>query len=410
MAAASRSGHASGPDLRIVDKPDYSEQTAAVEGGTAAEVVDEILLRGVNMGATDIHIEPARDGVRLRFRVDGMLRDGRSYPSEVQSSIIARLKVIAGLNIAENRLPQDGRFRFHGVPGRDIDLRISTYPTMFGEDIVLRILDRSRAELTLANLGMLPEDIRLFQQILQRPHGLIPVTGPTGSGKTTTLYAALHELNNGERCILTLEDPIEYEMDGIRQGQIDHRAGLTFASGLRGILRHDPDVILVGEMRDDETVRIGVSAALTGHLVMTTLHTNTATGAIPRLMDMGVEPFLLASSLQLLVAQRLLRALCQNCKRPADVPTDMRERFNIGDATIYGPVGCRECRSTGFRGRVGIFELVPMTPEIGSAIYERQSAEQIQKITGRPTLLQHGIRRAIEGVTSLDEVFRAAAT
>ena len=395
-------------ELRLVDSPDFVAPEGGAESGTAKQVVDDILLRGVNMGATDIHIEPSREGVRLRFRVDGLLREGRSYPTALQAPINARLKVLAGLNLAETRLPQDGRFRFNGA-GREIDLRLSTYPTMFGEDVVLRILDRSRIELNLASLGMMAEDIRLFKRVLKRPHGLITVTGPTGSGKTTTLYAALHELNTGERCVLTLEDPIEYEVEGVRQGQIDTRAGLTFASGLRALLRHDPDVILVGEMRDEETVKIGVSAALTGHMVLTTLHTNTAAGAIPRLLDMGVEPFLLASSLQLVVAQRLVRTLCPKCKVLAEAPAAVRERFGLGDAAIYAPGGCRECRSTGYKGRIGLFELLPVNKEVANAIHERQGSETIQRLANRPTLLQHGLQRVREGLTSLDEVFRAAA-
>ena len=291
-------------------------QTGPVDEGNAAGAVDEIIRRGVELSATDIHIEPLDDQVRIRYRVDGLLTEGPGFPKAAQLALISRVKILSALDIADSRLPQDGRVRIR-VGGRSVDLRVSTFPTLYGEDIVLRILDRGRVALQLERLGIESEDLLLLRSALQRPHGLIPVTGPTGSGKTTTLYAALSELNSGDRSIITLEDPIEYEMPQIRQSQVNVRAGLTFASGLRSILRHDPNIILVGEIRDFETAEIAVKAALTGHLVLSTLHTNDAPSTVNRLMNMGIEPFLVASSVHLICAQRLVRKVCSNCKEPA---------------------------------------------------------------------------------------------
>jgi type II secretory ATPase GspE/PulE/Tfp pilus assembly ATPase PilB-like protein len=263
--------------------------------------------------------------------------------------------------------------------------------------------------LKLEALGIAAPDLKLLRDALDKPFGLLPVTGPTGSGKTTTLYSALLELNTGDRCLITLEDPVEYEVEKIRQSQINVRAGLTFASGLRSMLRHDPDVILVGEMRDQETVQIALSASLTGHLVLTTLHTTTAAGAIPRLLDMGAEPFVVASAVSLVASQRLVRTLCGDCKTPADVPDVIRKRHGLGDITLFRGVGCNLCRNTGFRGRIGIFEFLPITDEIVSAIYERRSSDEIRRLAARPTLLDDGILKVRAGLTTLDEVLRVTA-
>lgn len=378
------------------------------DGMTAAQLADDIIRRGVTLGATDIHIEPLEDVVQVRFRVDGLLQNGPSYPKALQASLLSRIKILSSLDIAESRLPQDGRVRTR-VDGRSIDLRVSTFPTVFGEDTVLRVLDRSRVSLRLEALGINPSDLEMLREAMNKPFGLLPVTGPTGSGKTTTLYSALLEMNTGERCLITLEDPVEYEVEKIRQSQINVRAGLTFASGLRSMLRHDPDVILVGEMRDQETVQIALSAALTGHLVLTTLHTTTAAGAIPRLLDMGAEPFIVASAVSLVASQRLVRMLCPDCKEPHDVPDQVRERFDMGGSTIYKPSGCNLCRNSGFRGRIGIFEFLPITEEIVSAIYERRSSEDIRRISGRPSLLDDGVSKVRSGLTTLDEVLRVTA-
>lgn len=378
------------------------------ETATAAKIVEEIIRRGTALGATDIHIEPLEEVTKVRYRLDGLLQDGGAYPRTMQAALTSRIKILAGLDIAETRLPQDGRVRIR-ADARHIDLRVSTFPTLHGEDIVLRILDRSRTALNLERLGIEAEDLKLLRAAFLRPHGLIPVTGPTGSGKTTTLYSAIVELNNRERCIITLEDPVEYELAQIRQSQINVRAGLTFASGLRSMLRHDPDTILVGEMRDAETVQIGLTAALTGHLVLTTLHTNTAAGAIPRLLDMGAEPFVLTSSVLLIISQRLVRTLCKECKTITEVTDPVRERFALGNATIFAAHGCTACRGSGYKGRIGVFEFLPMTNEINTAVYQRRPAEEIHRISGRPTLFEDGLRKVRAGVTTLDELMRVTS-
>ena len=378
------------------------------EGATAAELADGIIRRGITLSATDIHVEPLEEVVQIRYRVDGMLQEGAAYPKTLQAALMSRIKILSGLDIAESRLPQDGRAKIR-VDNRTIDLRVSTFPTIHGEDVVLRVLDRGRVALQLDSLGIDPADVELLRADLKKPFGLLPVTGPTGSGKTTTLYSALLEMTTGERCIITLEDPVEYEVEKIRQSQINVRAGLTFASGLRSILRHDPDVILVGEMRDQETVQIALSAALTGHLVLTTLHTTTAAGAIPRLLDMGAEPFIVASAISLIASQRLVRALCQECRTPLTLPRVAAERFGMIGATVFGPKGCSACRQTGYNGRIGIFEFLPITEQIVTCIYERRSSDDIRRVSGRPTLLDDGLRKVRSGVTSLDEVLRVIA-
>jgi type IV pilus assembly protein PilB len=400
------------PDSSAVLPLERSDPTALAErgevAGNASQIADEIFQRAVNAGATDIHIEPMEDRIGVRYRIDGILREGPTYPKSLQAGLITRVKVISGLNIAETRLPQDGRLRIT-VEGREVDLRISSFPTLYGEDLVLRVLDQSRIALDVARLGMSPADAQLFRESVARPHGMILITGPTGSGKTTTLYAALSEINNGTRSILTLEDPIEYELRGVRQSQINVRAGLTFASGLRALLRHDPDVILVGEMRDQDTMQIGMSAAMTGHMVLSTLHTNTAAGAIPRLLDMGAEPFVIASTLQLCVAQRLIRTICRACQVLDPVPEAIRERYGLAEATLYRGRGCAACSQTGYRGRVGIYEILPITEEVAAGIYERRAADEIQGVAQRPSLFQDGLQKVRAGMTTLEELLRAVA-
>ena len=375
---------------------------------TASTIADAVFKEAVSLGATDIHVEPGTEQVFIRYRLDGILRAGPTFPKAIQAPLLTRIKVLAGLNIAESRLPQDGRLRIN-TGGRHVDLRVSTFPTVNGEDMVLRVLDRSRVALDLTKLGMDPDDRGLFHEILARPSGLLLITGPTGSGKTTTLYAALSHLNTGERCILTLEDPVEYEVKGIRQSQINPRAGLTFASGLRSMLRHDPDIILVGEIRDLETAEIAMSAAMTGHGVLSTLHTNSAAAAIPRLLDMGVEPYALASSLQLSVAQRLLRLVCDRCREPTDVPVAVRRRFDLIDVPIFRARGCSVCHQTGYRGRIAIFELLPSSDELAAAIHARAPAEEIQRIGQARTLLQAGLEKVREGATTLEELLRVVS-
>jgi type IV pilus assembly protein PilB len=391
----------------VADQAEVARETSE-SGSTAAKLADEVFERGVALGATDIHIEPTTDAVAVRYRLDGILRKGPSFPKAMQGPLITRIKVLAGLNIAESRLPQDGRLRIT-VANRQIDLRVSTFPTIYGEDLVLRILDRARVPLRLSSLGFTDSDLALLREVLSRPLGLVLLTGPTGSGKTTTLYSALAELNTGERCILTIEDPVEYEVEGIRQSQINPRSGLTFASGLRSMLRHDPDVILVGEIRDLDTAQIALSAAMTGHMVLSTIHTNSAAAAIPRLLDMGTEPFALASSLQLTVAQRLVRALCAECRQPTDVPPAVRRRFKLEDVQLYRAGGCSRCGQTGYRGRGAIFEFLPIGEGVAAAIYDRRGAEEIQRLAGRPTLFEAGLEKVRNGSTTLEELLRVVS-
>lgn len=398
-----------GPSARAEREPFITEDAPPESDlSTAAQIADEIFQRGISLGATDIHIEPTASAVRVRYRLDGILRPGPSYAKALQPPLLTRIKVMSGLNIAESRLPQDGRMRVR-YSEREIELRISTFPTLHGEDLVLRVLDRNQVGLQLEKVGLDEEDMTTLRDALKRPLGLVLISGPTGSGKTTTLYAALSELNTGERCIITLEDPVEYEVEGIRQAQVNARAGLTFASGLRSMLRHDPDVILVGEIRDPDTAQIALSAAMTGHLVLSTIHTNSAAASIPRLIDMGAEPFALASSLHLAVAQRLVRVLCPQCRVPTDVPPAVRRRFGLDDAQIYRAGGCERCGGTGYRGRVAVFEMLPVTESVATAIHESRSADEIQRLAARPTLLQAGLEKVRQGVTTLEELLRVAS-
>jgi len=377
-------------------------------------LIDHLFIRAVQEGATDIHIEPEERSVQVRFRVDGILRHGADIPKEIQAPVIARVKVMANLDIAETRLPQDGRITFN-FGGREIDVRVSTFPTIRGENLVLRILDRGKLILGLEQLGFSPEHLTLFKRVLASPNGIILVTGPTGSGKTTTLYSALSYLNAEERNIVTIEDPVEYEIPGIRQSQVNIKAGLTFANGLRHILRQDPDVILVGEMRDQETVDIAIRASLTGHLVFSTLHTNDAAGAIPRLIDMEAAPFLVSSALLLVIAQRLVRVICLSCKEEAAPDATLLQRIGLqakaGQLKFFRGKGCEKCGYTGYRGRAGIFELLRVTPELTPLIMERADSISIKraaKAQGMRTVLEDGVQKALRGITTLEEVAREA--
>lgn len=386
----------------------------AAQEAPVIRLIDSLLGRGIQEGATDIHIEPEERLVRSRFRIDGILRQGPDVPKELQGAVVARIKVMANLDIAENRLPQDGRISF-SFGGRDIDLRVSTFPTVRGENLVLRILDRAKLVLGLEQLGFSPDQLTFFKRILQSPNGIVLVTGPTGSGKTTTLYSALSYLNAEERNIITIEDPVEYEIAGIRQSQVNVKAGLTFGAGLRHMLRQDPDVIMVGEMRDEETADIAIRAALTGHLVFSTLHTNDAAGALPRLADMGAPPFLLSSALLLVVAQRLVRNICVSCKEEAEPDPALFKRMGLqgkeDQLKFFRGKGCDKCGFTGYRGRIGIFELLQITPEMNPLILEKADSRSIQRAAraqGMRTLLEDGIRKALRGGTTLEEVAREA--
>jgi type IV pilus assembly protein PilB len=375
-------------------------------------LLDNLIFRAVQDGATDIHVEPEEKLVRNRFRVDGLLRYGPHLPKELQGAVTARIKVMANLDIAENRLPQDGRISFNSG-GREVDLRVSTFPTTHGENLVLRILDRSKLVLGLEQLGFAPDQLTNFKRLLMHPNGIILASGPTGSGKTTTLYSGLTYLNSEERNIMTIEDPVEYGIPGIRQSQVNVKAGLTFGAGLRSILRQDPDIIMVGEMRDEETVEIAIRAALTGHLVFSTLHTNDAAGAIPRLTDMGAAPFLVSSALILVVAQRLVRVICTNCKEEAPPDPVVIRRLGLqakeGELKVFQGKGCDKCDQTGYRGRLGIYEMLIVTPELTPLILERADAGAIRRAAraqGMRTMVEDGIRKAIRGLTTLEEVAR----
>jgi type IV pilus assembly protein PilB len=375
-------------------------------------LLDNLIFRAVQDGATDIHVEPEEKLVRNRFRVDGLLRYGPHLPKELQGAVTARIKVMANLDIAENRLPQDGRISFNSG-GREVDLRVSTFPTTHGENLVLRILDRSKLVLGLEQLGFAPDQLTNFKRLLMNPNGIILASGPTGSGKTTTLYSGLTYLNSEERNIMTIEDPVEYGIPGIRQSQVNVKAGLTFGAGLRSILRQDPDIIMVGEMRDEETVEIAIRAALTGHLVFSTLHTNDAAGAIPRLTDMGAAPFLVSSALLLVVAQRLVRVICTNCKEEAPPDPVVIRRLGLqakeGELKVFQGKGCDKCDETGYRGRLGIYEMLIVTPELTPLILERADAGAIRRAAraqGMRTMVEDGIRKAIRGLTTLEEVAR----
>lgn len=375
-------------------------------------LINAILTEAIKEKASDIHIETFEKRMVVRFRVDGVLREVVEPKRELAPLLVSRLKVMSKLDIAEKRVPQDGRISLR-VGGREVDVRVSTLPSSGGERVVLRLLDKQAGRLSLEAIGMVPDELERFKEALQRPHGIILVTGPTGSGKTTTLYSALNFLNDRSRNILTVEDPIEYYLEGVGQTQVNLKADMTFARGLRAMLRQDPDVVMVGEIRDRETAEIAVQASLTGHMVLSTLHTNTAIGAITRLRDMGVEPFLLSSSLVAMLAQRLVRVLCVNCKQPA-APTDVERdflRLGPGDTvSLFRPVGCPHCNNTGYKGRTGIYELVVVDDDIRRLIYEGADEEAIvqrARVVG-PGIREDGCRRVLEGITTVQEVARVA--
>jgi len=373
--------------------------------------VNQVLSDAIELRASDIHLEPFEDEFRIRYRIDGLLQE-IPVPAQLkrfQPAIVSRVKILSHLNIAEKRLPQDGRIKVR-LNDHDVDIRVSVIPMLHGEAVVMRLL---RQDATLRGLPELDMDARVqdcFRQVLQLPHGIVLVTGPTGSGKTSTLYTALNEINDAIRKIITIEDPVEYQLKGVNQIQVSEKSGLTFARGLRSILRHDPDVILVGEIRDQETAQIAVQASLTGHLVFSTLHTNDAAGAVTRLMDMGIEPYLVSSSLEAVLAQRLVRVLCMHCRKPDDAPSIQAFKKQVGisdQAVIYRPVGCRECRQTGFHGRHAIFEWLSADEQIHQLILNRVSTDQIREAArraGMRTLAEDGWRLVQRGLTTVEEV------
>ena len=385
---------------------------SAAEKAPVVKLVDTILQQALNHRASDIHFEPDEQLCYLRYRVDGILHDSPPPPKRLEAAIISRLKIMAELDIAERRLPQDGRFQMK-FGDREVDFRISTFPTIHGENVAIRVLDKSAITLTLEQLGFLPEILPRFRELLGRPNGIILVTGPTGCGKTTTLYSALRMIDAVQRNVITLEDPVEYRIPRIRQCQVDPKAGLTFANGLRSIVRQDPDVIMIGEIRDLETAEIAIHAALTGHLVFSTLHTNDAPGAITRLIDMGVEPFLVASAVIGVIAQRLVRTFCEDCKEPYHLAPEALKPLGLTElpkgGTIFRPKGCDRCQGTGYLGRTGVFELFETTDALRElTIRKASSAELHAQATreGMITLRKAGVTRAVSGVTSIEEVLR----
>ncbi len=396
--------------LRFIE----AEQTRRCLEDLASEApvvrfVNSLLEQAVAERASDVHIEPNEHELRVRSRVDGLLRETGRFPTRLHAAVVSRVKILAGMDISDRRRPQDGRFDFR-VASRELDVRVSTFPTIWGENIVMRLLDKSASTLRLTELGLDEATASRFERVLRQPHGIILVTGPTGSGKTTTLYSMLTELNSEERNIITLEDPVEYRLPRIRQCQVSPKAGVTFASGLRSILRQDPDVILVGEIRDAETAEIAFQSALTGHLVLSTLHTNDAASTLTRLLDMNLEPFLVSSSILAVLAQRLCRRVCQQCReeyRPA-VELTTRLRLNPEVRLVRGR-GCSACSGRGYRGRLGIFELLTMNPAIRQMIMTRQSAEEIREQAvkqGMRTLREDALAKAQSGLTTVEEVLR----
>jgi general secretion pathway protein E len=373
-------------------------------------LVNLIISRAIESRASDIHIEPFERDLKVRYRIDGILYDVESPPKRLRAAIISRVKIMAKLNIAERRIPQDGRIKMK-VLGKEVDLRVSTLPTMYGESVVMRILDKSNTQIyDLRKLGFSPDMYHNFEELIRRPYGIILVTGPTGSGKTTTLYAALTEINLPDKKIITIEDPVEYQITGINQIHVNPQIGLTFAAGLRSIVRQDPDVIMVGEMRDLETAEIGIRAALTGHLVFSTLHTNDAPSAIARLVDMGAEDYLLASSVLGILAQRLVRVICPHCREQQKVDAAFLKGVGLEEGTpVFQGLGCKECSNTGFRGRLGIFEFMLMNDEIRRLTIANADSTQLRKAAiacGMRTLREDGFYKVRQGVTTVAEVLR----
>jgi general secretion pathway protein E len=396
------------PDTGEADEADIERLKDLSSDAPVVRAVNALIGRAVEAKASDIHIEPTEDHLKVRLRIDGALREEDPLPVGLKAAFVSRIKVMAGLNIAERRLPQDGRMRL-AVRGHEIDLRVATAPTIHGESVVMRILDRSHLPLDFEPLGFEGALLDRYLEVLRRPHGIALVTGPTGSGKTTTLYASLAALNTVDRKILTVEDPIEYRLSGINQTQVSPQIGLTFASALRSFLRQDPDVMMVGEIRDLETAQVAVQAALTGHTILSTLHTNSAAAAVTRLIDMGVEPFLISSTLNAVLAQRLVRRLCPHC-REAYAPTPAAcealgvaaERFT----RLWRPTGCPECGRSGFKGRIAVLELLVVDEAVERLVLARADAREIQAAAGLRTMLADGLEKARKGLTTIEEVLR----
>ncbi|WP_455234048.1 type II secretion system ATPase GspE [Thiogranum longum] len=392
--------------------PETEDLLESEDDAPIIRLINALLTEAIKENASDIHIEPFENRLVVRFRVDGVLREVLQPQRVLAPLLVSRIKVMAKLDIAEKRLPQDGRISLR-VAGRAVDVRVSTLPSGHGERVVLRLLDKKAGRLDLSHLGMAPDAQKTMDELIQKPHGIILVTGPTGSGKTTTLYAALERLNNKRRNIMTVEDPIEYYLDGIGQTQVNTKVEMSFARGLRAILRQDPDVVMVGEIRDLETAEIAVQSSLTGHLVFSTLHTNSAVGAVTRLRDMGVEPFLLSSSLIGVLAQRLVRVLCDNCKEPYTASVSDCDLMGIDPAnppTLYHAVGCSECSQLGYKGRTGIYELIEVDDQMRTKIHDGAGEHALEAYARQhsPSMRQDGWRRVLAGETTLEEVLRVS--
>jgi general secretion pathway protein E len=407
--SASSSAEATGDGLTEADEVDRLKDLAS--DAPVIRLVQRVINEAISARASDIHLEPSEQSLHVRLRVDGMLHELETQSKDLAASVVSRIKVMAGLNIAERRLPQDGRIRV-SIQGKDIDFRVATSPTLQGESVVLRILDRQDVALDFDALGF-DEDLKeVLREACGRPHGIVLVTGPTGSGKTTTLYAALKEINTPEKKILTVEDPVEYVLAGVNQVPIKPQIGLSFAHALRAFLRQDPDVLMVGEIRDRETAEIAIQAALTGHLLLSTLHTNTAAAAVTRLLDMGIDDYLLTSTLHVILAQRLVRRLCTECRETFLPTPDVFERFAVAEQPWYRARGCDRCKGSGFRGRTAIFEALRMTDAVRATILERGDAHEIERVAisgGLRTMLRHGLERVSAGITTIEEVLRVTS-
>ncbi|RKX92735.1 MAG: type II secretion system protein GspE [Spirochaetes bacterium] len=401
--------------LRLMDEEGQLEESALDLANEAPviKLVNLMITEALKERASDIHIEPSEDGVTVRYRIDGVLYNVLSPPKRYQQAIVSRIKIMANLNIAENRLPQDGRIRIK-FGANDVDIRVSIVPSVVGERVVMRLLVKDEKRFSINHLGMRDELLKEFKDLLKIPHGIIIVSGPTGSGKTTTLYAAIKEINSTEKNIITIEDPVEYRIKGISQIQVNPKIDLTFANGLRSILRQDPEVIMVGEIRDRETAEIAVQAAMTGHLVLSTVHTNDAASGIVRLLDMGIEPYLIASTVNAFLSQRLVRVLCEYCKKPIYLDKDILIHEGINpelfkERQVYKAIGCSKCQNTGYHGRIGIFEMIKVDESIRKMIVSRKDASYIRDAcvrNGMKTMLDDGIEKVLEGITTIDEVLR----
>jgi len=414
LSASDEDGQADDTSELDTDAGDFVEHLKDLASeAPVIRLVNQIVGRVTDLRASDIHLEPFDDGLHVRYRVDGVISTDQVVAPQHSAAVNSRVKLMAHLDIAERRLPQDGRIKTR-VKGRELDLRVSTVPTVHGESVVMRVLDRTTVRYSLEAMGFAPENLDKFNHLVSRPHGILLITGPTGSGKTTTLYTALSKLDASAHKIITVEEPVEYQLEGINQIQVHQQIGLSFANALRSILRQDPDIIMIGEMRDGETAQIAVQSALTGHLVLSTLHTNTAAGAIVRLQDMGIEPYLITSSLNGVLSQRLVRRLCEHCKQAYEPDQALRvssglERMGLGNAQLYRPVGCEHCRQSGYNGRCGIHELLLVDDSMRRNILDGLDATALHhKATaaGMHTLYEDGLRKVAAGITSLDELLR----